>query len=179
MLTGDNEGTARAIGGQAQVDDLHAELLPAAKVEAVVRLRREYGTVVMVGDGINDAPALAAADVGIAMGTIGADAAIQTADVALMSDDLWHLPWLIEHARKTRRTILLNIAVAVGLKVGFLALASLGMANLWMAILADMGASLAVTFNGMRLLSAPHPPEPPAVEPGRTPEQQPACGKPH
>jgi Zn2+/Cd2+-exporting ATPase len=160
MLTGDNQGTARAIGQQAQVDELHAELLPTEKVEAVARLRREYGTVVMVGDGINDAPALAAADVGIAMGTIGADAAIQTADVALMSDDLGHLPWLIEHARRTRRTILVNIGVAVGLKVVFLALASAGLANLWMAILADMGASLAVTFNGMHLLRPPHPAPP-------------------
>lgn len=165
MLTGDNQGTARAIGQQSQVDDLQAELLPAEKVEAVAQLRQRYGTVVMVGDGINDAPALAAADVGIAMGTIGADAAIETADVALMSDDLWHLSWLIEHARKTRRTILLNIVVAVGLKVGFLALASVGLANLWMAILADMGASLAVTVNGMRLLSAPHPAEPPDPPP--------------
>ena len=163
MLTGDNQGTALAIGEQAHVDEVRAELLPADKVQAVADLRTQYGPVAMVGDGINDAPALAAADVGIAMGTIGTDAAIQTADVALMSDNLWHLPWLVAHARRTRRTIVVNIAGAVGIKIVFLTLASMGLANLWMAILADMGASLAVTFNGMRLLSAPHPAEPPAA----------------
>jgi len=165
MLTGDNRGTARAIAEQSGVDEFHAELLPAEKVEVLARLRREHGCVAMVGDGINDAPALAAADVGIAMGTIGTDAAIQTADVALMSDNPWHLPWLVRHARKTRLTILANIVVAVGLKAAFLVLGAVGLANLWMAILADMGASLAVTFNGMRLLRAPHPAEPPAGTP--------------
>ncbi len=165
MLTGDNQGTARAIGEQSRVEQVRAELLPADKAAAVADLRRRYGTVAMVGDGINDAPALATADVGIAMGTIGTDAAIATADVALMSDNLWHLPWLIEQARRTRRTIVANIAVAVGIKAVFLALASAGLANLWMAILADMGASLAVTFNGMRLLSAPHAAEPAGAEP--------------
>jgi Cd2+/Zn2+-exporting ATPase len=161
MLTGDNRGTARAIAEQSGVDDFHAELLPAEKVEVLSRLRREHGCVAMVGDGINDAPALAAADVGIAMGTIGTDVAIETADVALMSDNPWHLPWLMRHARKTRRTILANVVLAVGLKAAFLVLGAVGLANLWMAIGADMGASLAVTFNGMRLLAAPHPPEPP------------------
>lgn len=156
MLTGDNEGTAGCIARQADMDDVRAELLPAEKVEAIKALHDRYGPVVMVGDGINDAPALATADVGIAMGTIGTDTAIQTADVALMSDDLSHVPWLIDHARRTRRTILLNIAVAVGLKAAFLTLAVLGLANLWMAIVADMGASLVVTFNGMRMLSAPY-----------------------
>jgi Cd2+/Zn2+-exporting ATPase len=160
MLTGDNRGTARAIAEESGVDEFHAELLPIDKVEALSNLRRQHGLVAMVGDGINDAPALASADVGIAMGTIGTDAAIQTADVALMSDNLWHLPWLVRHARKTRRTILVNIVLAVGLKAAFLVLGAMGLANLWMAILADMGASLGVTFNGMRLLSAPHLPEP-------------------
>ncbi len=173
MLTGDNQGTARAIAGQAQVDEVCAELLPADKVEAVARLRQAYGPVAMVGDGINDAPALASADVGIAMGTIGTDTAIQSADIALMSDNPWHLPWLVGHARKTRRTIVWNITAAVGIKVVFLTLGAAGMVNLWMAILADMGASLAVTFNGMRLLSAPHPAEP--QEPPQGPV--PAAGK--
>jgi Cd2+/Zn2+-exporting ATPase len=168
MLTGDNHGTARAIGEQSQVDEVRAELLPADKVQAVADLRSRFGAVAMVGDGINDAPALAAADVGIAMGTIGTDAAIQTADVALMSDNLWHLPWLLDHARRTHRTIIVNIVAAVGIKAVFLALASVGLANLWMAILADMGASLAVTFNGMRLLNAPHPPEPATAEESRS-----------
>lgn len=160
MLTGDNPGTARAIAQQAGMDAVQAELLPAEKAEAISTLRDRHGPVVMIGDGINDAPALAAADVGIAMGTIGTDTAIQAADVALMSDDLSHVPWLIDHARRTRRTIITNIVAAVGLKAAFLALATLGLANLWMAILADMGASLAVTFNGMRLLSAPYASKP-------------------
>ncbi len=152
MLTGDNEGTASRIARLVGMDDVRAELLPAEKVAAIKAVRDRYGPVVMIGDGINDAPALATADVGIAMGTIGTDAAIQTADVALMSDDLSHVPWLIGHARRTRRTIFTNVAVAVAMKAGFLTLAVLGLANLWMAILADMGASLIVTFNGMRML---------------------------
>jgi len=159
MLTGDNPGTAEAIGSQIEIDKIHAALLPTDKATIVHKLRSAYGPVAMVGDGINDAPALAAADVGIAMGAIGTDAAIETADVALMSDDLLRLPWLIEHCRRARRTVIVNIAAAVLIKVAFLALGALGLANLWAAIMADMGASLAVTFNGMRLLRAPAAPE--------------------
>jgi len=152
MLTGDNEGTARAVAGRIGVDDFMAELLPEDKVECVRSLVSVHGTVAMVGDGVNDAPAMAAATFGIAMGAAGSDAAIETADIALMSDDLSKLPWLIKHSRRTLRIIKQNIAFALGVKLLFMALAVLGLASLWMAIAADMGASLLVISNGMRLL---------------------------
>ncbi|MBX7257346.1 MAG: cadmium-translocating P-type ATPase [Candidatus Hydrogenedentes bacterium] len=152
MLTGDNNGTAEAIAGEVGVDDAEAELLPEDKVEAVQRLVTAFGSVAMVGDGINDAPALAAASVGIAMGAAGTDAALETADIALMSDDLSKLPWLIEHSKRTLRIIRQNIIFALGLKAVFILLSLAGMATLWMAIAADMGASLLVIFNGLRLL---------------------------
>jgi len=152
MLTGDNEGTAAAVAAHCGVDEYRAELLPADKVEAVRALVAEYGHVAMVGDGINDAPAMAQANLGIAMGVMGSDAAIETADIALMSDDLSRLPWLIRHSRRTLRIIKQNIAFALGLKLAFVILALAGVATLWMAIAADMGASLLVIFNGLRLL---------------------------
>lgn len=152
MLTGDNEGTAQAVARATGVDAYEAELMPEDKVTAVGALVREFEHVAMVGDGVNDAPAMAAASLGIAMGAAGSDAAIETADVALMSDDLSKLPWLIGHARRTLRTIKQNIAFALGVKAIFVALALLGHATLWMAIAADMGASLLVIFNALRLL---------------------------
>jgi Cd2+/Zn2+-exporting ATPase len=152
MLTGDNERTAAAIGADLGVDEWRAELLPADKVAAVQELKARYGAVAMVGDGVNDAPALAAADVGIAMGAAGSDAALETADVALMADELLAVPALVRLGRITVRNIRTNIAVAVGLKALFLALAVAGMATLWMAVAADMGASLLVIANGLRLL---------------------------
>lgn len=154
MLTGDNEGTARAVAHKTGVDSFMAELLPEDKVEAIRSLVSEEGAVAMVGDGVNDAPAMAAATIGVAMGAAGTDAAIETADVALMSDDLTKLPWLIRHSRRTLRVIKQNVAFALGVKLFFMVLAILGIATLWMAIAADMGASLLVTFNGMRLLGA-------------------------
>ena len=152
MLTGDNQGTADAVSRVAGVDEVRAELLPEDKMRAIQEIKQSYGPVAMVGDGINDAPALAAATVGIAMGAAGSDAAIETADIALMSDDLTRLPWLVQHARRSLRIIRQNIAFALGLKVVFMVLALLQLATLWMAIAADMGASLLVIFNALRLL---------------------------
>jgi len=153
MLTGDNGRTAEAIAQQVGVDECHAELLPAEKVEAVGRIREEHGAVAMVGDGVNDAPALALADVGIAMGVTGTDAALEVADVALMSDDLLRLDYAVLLSRKTLGVIKANIALSLATKALALVLAMLGMLPLWGAIAADMGTSLVVTLNGMRLLA--------------------------
>jgi len=152
MLTGDNTTTAQTIARVVGVDEVLAQLLPNQKLEAVQSLRREYKCVAMVGDGINDAPALASADVGIAMGSAGAAQAIETASVALMSDNLNKLPFAIKLSRKAMRVIKQNIAVSLVLKGIFLILALPGFATLWMAVIADTGASLIVTVNGMRLL---------------------------
>ena len=152
MLTGDNRGTAESVGQQAGVDDVRAELLPADKVAAIEELVARYGTVAMVGDGVNDAPAMALATLGIAMGAAGSDAAIETADVALMSDDLSKVPWLIAHSRRTVAVIRQNITLSLAVKATFVALTFTGHASLWGAIAADMGASLLVIFNGLRLL---------------------------
>ena len=152
MLTGDNEGTARAVGAAVGVDDIRFGLLPEDKLRAVESLVREFGQVAMVGDGVNDAPAMARATVSVAMGAAGTDAAIETSDIALMSDDLAKLPWLIAHSRRTLRVMMQNIVFALGVKALFMALAVAGAATLWMAIAADMGASLLVIFNGLRLL---------------------------
>jgi len=152
MLTGDNQGTADAVGRVLGLDEVRAELLPEDKLQAIEELERRHGPMAMVGDGINDAPALAAAAIGIALGAAGTDAAIETADIALMSDDLARLPWLVRHARRARRIVRQNIAFALGTKALFMALALLQMASLWMAIAADMGASLLVIFNALRLL---------------------------
>jgi Cd2+/Zn2+-exporting ATPase len=152
MLTGDNRPAAEAIARLLGVDETHAELLPEGKVEVVARLAREHGAVAMVGDGVNDAPAMARASLGIAMGAIGSDAAIETADVALMRDDLSRLPWLVRHARRVLRTIRLNVAASLVVKALFVTLALAGPASLWSAIAADMGVSLAVVFHALRLL---------------------------
>lgn len=152
MLTGDNDATARAIGKQAGVDEVHSELLPEDKVALIETLTVRYGRVAMVGDGVNDAPAMARSSLGIAMGAAGSDAAIETADIALMSDDLSRLPWLIHHSRRTLGIIRANVALSLGVKAIFVVLTLLGTASLWSAIAADMGASLVVTFNGLRLL---------------------------
>lgn len=153
MLTGDNQGTAEAIARETGVDEVRAELLPADKVTAVESLVSKYGTVAMVGDGVNDAPAMARATLGIAMGAAGSDAAIETADIALMSDDLSKLPWLVQHSRQTLAIIRQNIAFSLGVKSLFVVLTFAGFASLWAAIAADMGASLLVITNGLRLLS--------------------------
>jgi Cd2+/Zn2+-exporting ATPase len=152
MLTGDNQETGQAIAEAVGIDSFLAEALPEDKLRELELLREQYGSVAMIGDGVNDSPAMAAASVGIVMGAIGTDAAIETADIALMSDDLSKVPWLIRLARRTLRTIKQNIAFALGLKLLFVALAACGLTSLWMAIAADTGASLLVVFNGMRLL---------------------------
>jgi Cd2+/Zn2+-exporting ATPase len=152
MLTGDNQVTANHIAAQIGIDEVHAELLPTDKVEIVGRMVEQYGRVAMVGDGVNDAPALGRADLGIAMGVLGSDAAIEIADIALMGDDLSKLPWLIGHSRKTLTVIRQNIGFALATKAAFALLAFAGLATLWEAIAADMGASLLVVGNGLRLL---------------------------
>lgn len=152
LLTGDNERTAQAVARQAGVEAVRASLQPADKVAAVEALLHEYGAVAMVGDGINDAPALARATVGIAMGGIGTDQALETADVVLMADDLHQVAYTIALSQRARRIVKQNIVFSLGIKVVFMALALMGAATLWMAVFADMGASLLVILNGMRLL---------------------------
>jgi Cd2+/Zn2+-exporting ATPase len=152
MLTGDQPAAARAVASRLGVDDVRAGLLPHEKVAAVQELRREFGPIAMVGDGVNDAPALAVADVGIAMGAIGSDAALETADVALMTDELPKIAYAIRLSRATVRNIRVNVALSLVLKGAFLALAVAGMATLWMAVIADTGTSLIVVANAIRLL---------------------------
>lgn len=154
MLTGDNRGTAQTVAAQTGVDSFRAELLPEDKVRAVEELAKTYAHVAMVGDGVNDAPAMGRATLGIAMAAAGSDAAIETADVALMSDDLSKLPWLIRHSRRAVRIIQQNIFFALSVKALFVLLTVIGHASLWAAIAADTGASLLVVFNGLRLLRA-------------------------
>ena len=152
MLTGDNQKTARAIANNVGIDDARGNLLPDDKLKAVDDARAAYGVVGMAGDGINDAPALAKADIGFAMGAAGTDTAIETADVALMDDDLRKIPQFIRLSRTTASILMQNIVIALGIKAVFLVLALTGEATLWMAVFADMGASLLVVFNGLRLL---------------------------
>ena len=152
MLTGDNRRTADAIARIVGVDEALAELLPEDKVDAVRELKQRFGSIAMIGDGVNDAPALAEATLGIAMGAAGTDAAIETADIVLMNDELDRLAWLIHHARRTLRTIHVNIAFAIAIKLLVFGLTLIGFASLWGAIAADIGASLIVVANGLRLL---------------------------
>ena len=153
MLSGDNEDTARAIGNRLGLEEVRAQLLPGDKVEEVKKLLEKYGRVAMVGDGINDAPALATATVGIAMGAAGTDTALETADIVLMSDDLTRLPYTIRLSRRTLAIIRQNIAFSILTKVLTIGLIFPGWLTLWLAVLTDMGASLLVTLNGMRLMA--------------------------
>jgi Zn2+/Cd2+-exporting ATPase len=152
MLTGDNAATAAAVARDLGIQHFQAELMPADKVARVQELSRERGAVAMVGDGINDAPALAAASVGIAMGAVGTDVALETADIALMGDDLSRLPYVIALSRRALQTIRWNIAFSLAVKAGFIALTLAGGASLWLAVLADTGCSLIVVGNSLRLL---------------------------
>jgi Cd2+/Zn2+-exporting ATPase len=152
LLTGDHAPAARALASSLGIDQYRADLLPEDKVTAVRELRARYGALAMVGDGVNDAPALATADVGIAMGVAGTDAALETADVALMADELLKIPYAVRLSRATARNIRANIAFSLVLKAAFLVMAVEGTATLWMAVGADMGASLVVIANALRLL---------------------------
>lgn len=152
MLTGDNPHTAQAIASQVGIDEARGNQLPEDKLAAIETLRSEFGKVGMVGDGINDAPALARADIGFAMGAAGTDTAIETADVALMDDDLRKLPLFVRISRATFSVLRQNIALALGIKAVFIGLVFAGKATMWMAVFADMGASLLVVANGLRLL---------------------------
>ena len=151
VLTGDNQATGAAVGREVGVDEVRAGLLPEEKVDEVRRLAARFGGVAMVGDGVNDAPALAAADIGIAMGVAGSDAALETADIALMGDDLSALAATFQLSRATTRVIRENIALAIAIKAVFLVLAPLGLVTLWMAVFADMGTSLARDRQRLRL----------------------------
>ena len=154
MISGDNAAAAVAMAARLGLrkDEVLANVLPGDKATAVARLKDGGHVVAMVGDGVNDAPALATADVGIAMGAIGSDAALETADVALMTDELPKIAYAIRLSRATMRNIRANITVSIVLKAAFLVMAILGLATLWMAVLADMGASLIVIANALRLL---------------------------
>lgn len=157
MLSGDNQATAQAVAEQANVDDARGNLLPDDKLKAIEALQKEFGPTAMTGDGINDAPALARADIGIAMGAAGTDTAMEAADIVIMNDDLRRIPEAIQLSRTTYRVLWQNIILALGIKAIFLVLALLGSATMWMAVFADMGASLLVVGNGLRLLRLGQP----------------------
>jgi Cd2+/Zn2+-exporting ATPase len=152
MLTGDNPHTAQAIAAQVGIDRAEGNLLPEDKLKAIEGLHAQGHRVGMVGDGINDAPALARAQLGFAMAAAGTDTAIETADVALMDDDLRKIPAFVRLSRQTRAILTQNIVLALVIKAIFLAITFAGMATMWMAVFADMGVSLLVVFNGLRLL---------------------------
>ena len=152
MLTGDAELTAKAIARDLQLADVRSSLLPAQKLDAMKELQQQYGSVAMVGDGVNDAPALASASIGIAMGGAGTDAALETADIVLMGDDLKRLPDMMRLSKRTLLIIKQNIVFALGLKAIALLLVIPGWLTLWIAIFADIGATLLVVLNSLRLM---------------------------
>ncbi len=153
MLTGDNERTARAVAAEVGIDKVRAELLPEDKVRIIEELVADHDMVAMIGDGVNDAPAMARAHYAIAMGAVGSDAAIETADIALMTDDIDRVPWLIGHSRRTMTIIHQNIGISLAAKALFVGLTAFGMASMWGAIAADVGVSLLVVANALRLLN--------------------------
>ncbi|MDP2818919.1 MAG: heavy metal translocating P-type ATPase [Polaromonas sp.] len=154
MLTGDNTATAKAIAAEAGIDEARGDMLPEAKLDAIKDMQQRYGATGMTGDGINDAPALAQADIGFAMGAAGTDTAMEAADVVIMNDDLQRVAETVRLSRRTHAILWQNITLALGIKSVFLVLAVFGSATMWMAVFADMGASLLVVGNGLRLLRA-------------------------
>ncbi|WP_170481527.1 heavy metal translocating P-type ATPase [Ruegeria arenilitoris] len=155
MLTGDNKQTARAVTAEVGIDEVRAQLLPEDKVAAIEELAEQHEMVAMIGDGVNDAPAMARAHYAVAMGAVGSDAAIETADIALMTDDIGKVPWLIDHSRRTMSIIHQNIGFSLATKALFVTLTGFGLASMWGAIAADVGVSLLVVANALRLLKAP------------------------
>ncbi|MDD9718605.1 cation-translocating P-type ATPase [Dinoroseobacter sp. PD6] len=162
MLTGDNERTARAVAAEVGIDEVRAELLPEDKVTAIEELVETHDMVAMIGDGVNDAPAMARAHYAIAMGAVGSDAAIETADIALMTDDLGKVPWLIGHSRRTMSIIHQNIGISLATKGVFVVATAFGVASMWGAIAADVGVSLLVVANALRLLNSQKAKAPPS-----------------
>lgn len=154
MLTGDHQQVAQSIAAQAHIDEVHAQLMPEDKTTVLHDLRERFETVGFVGDGINDAPSIAAASVGIAMGGAGSDAALASADVVLMADDLQGLPRFLKLSRKALAVLQQNVIMAIGIKVLVAILVVLGLVQMWAAIFADTGVMLLVVANGMRLLRA-------------------------
>jgi len=154
MLTGDNQATAEAIGREAGLTDIRGNLLPEDKLAAIQAMQKQYGATAMTGDGINDAPALAQADIGVAMGAAGTDIAMEAADVVVMNDDLRRIAETVRLSQRTHAVLWQNIVLALGIKAVFLLLALFDNASMWMAVFADMGASLLVVFNGLRLMRA-------------------------
>lgn len=168
MLTGDNPSTAQAIARQVGIDEVQAGLLPQDKQRAVKALAAA-GAVGMVGDGVNDSPSLAAAAVGYSMGSAGTDTAKEAADILVMNDDLRRVPESIRLSRRTCAILWQNISLALGIKAVFFALAVFGSATMWMAVFADMGASLLVVFNGLRLLGGAGNGSPEHIRPAHQP----------
>lgn len=154
MLTGDNTATAKTIAAEAGIDESQGNLLPEDKLAEIKALQKRFGATAMTGDGINDAPALAQADIGFAMGAMGTDIAMEAADVVVMNDDLRRIPETIRLSRKTHAVLVQNISLALGIKAVFMVLALVGTATMWMAVFADMGATLLVVANGLRLMRA-------------------------
>jgi len=152
MLSGDNQATAEAIGHACGITEVQGNLLPEDKLAAIRSLQARYGPTAMTGDGINDAPALAQADIGVAMGAAGTDIAMEAADVVVMNDDLRRIAETVRLSRRTHAVLWQNITLALGIKAVFFVLALSGSATMWMAVFADMGASLLVVANGLRLL---------------------------
>jgi len=165
MLTGDNPAVGNAVGRLVGVDEVHASLMPERKIELVRELQAKYGAIAMVGDGVNDAPALAAATVGIAMGKSGTDVALEAADVALMSDDLMRLPFAVGISRASRAIVRQNVFISMGMVFTLIPLAITGVVPIWLAVIMHEGSTVAVVLNGLRLLGYRAPVAPPAPLP--------------